>query len=54
MLTNIFSLLFNLLVCFGYILIAIFILLLIQLISYQVFNFNLYKWLDYNLITRWL
>ena len=26
--------------------------LIIQLISYRVFNFNLYKWLSYNLIDK--
>ena len=30
------------------------IFMIIQLISYQVFKFNIYKWLIYNLFERWL
>lgn len=34
------------------IIIGLFIFLTVQLISYRIFNFNLYKWLNYILIER--
>ena len=37
-----------------YLMLALVVGLLIQLISYRVFGFNLYKWLNHNLIMRWL
>ena len=33
---------------------AIVLMLLIQLISYRVFHKNIYKWLSYNLIDRYM
>ena len=45
-------LLFDLLLGVFYILISFAILLTTQLISYRIFNFNLYKWLTYNLIDK--
>lgn len=41
-------------VCLGsaYLLICLVIICLVQLISYRVFNFNLYKWLNYILIEK--
>ena len=35
-----------------YLFIGVVIALLIQLISYQVFNFNLFKFLDYHLFVK--
>lgn len=35
-----------------YILIGFIAFMLIQLISYRIFKFNLYKWLMYNLIDK--
>lgn len=41
-------------VALGAIFSVIFLLLIIQLISYRVFGFNLYKYLEYQVIDRWL
>ena len=45
-------LLFDILLGTGYLIGAFILALLIQLISYRIFNFNLYKWLCYNLIDK--
>lgn len=37
-----------------YAIIAFIVAMTVQLISYKVFKFNLYKWLEYNLITKYL
>ena len=49
---NLIIILFDLLLWTGYIAIGFIGALLIQLISYRIFNFNLYKWLCYNLIDK--
>ena len=49
---NLITLLFDILLCTGYITIGIIGAFLIQLISYRVFKFNLYKFLKYILIER--
>lgn len=49
---NLIVLLFDIILWSGYLIGAIALGLLIQLISYRVFKFNLYKWLCYNLIDK--
>lgn len=45
-------LLFDLGLLAAYLFIGVVLLILIQLISYRVFKFNLYKYLKYNLIDK--
>lgn len=49
---NLITVLFDILLCTGYITIGIIGAFVIQLISYRVFKFNLYKFLKYILIER--
>ena len=41
---NLILLLFDACLCSSYLLLCLFIICLMQIISYRVFNFNLYKW----------
>lgn len=47
-------LLFDLLLCSGYLVLGFILFMLIQLISYRVFKFNLYKKIMYVLIDRYV
>lgn len=49
---NVIILIFDLFLFIFYTFVGFLIFLLIQLISYRVFKFNLYKWLMYNLIEK--
>lgn len=49
---NLITVLFDILLCTGYIIIGIIGAFIVQLISYRVFKFNLYKFLKYILIER--
>ncbi len=52
------EMLINILFCMAIIPIYVFgifaVMLLVQLISFRIFKFNLYKWLCYNLIDKYM
>lgn len=52
MIENLIILAFDIGLLVIYSLIGFIVFILIQLISYRVFKFNLYKWLMYNLIDK--